>query len=217
MTSTILIVTVASYFLGAIPFGYLIAKANGIDIFKVGSGSTGATNVSRVLGKKWGLTVFALDVIKGIVPTWVARGVIHDPVGPLHAQAVWFLCGLAAVIGHCISPFLGFRGGKGIATALGVGLAASPEAALGAFGVFLIVFAIFRYVSLASMIAVLAAVVLCAALPGQAPELIPLYSLVLVFVVYRHRANIRRLREGTEPKFAFKKKSEEDTSSDRTS
>lgn len=215
MTPIVIGLLVLAYFVGAIPFGVIVCRAHGVDIFQVGSKSTGATNVSRAVGKKWGLIVFALDVLKGVIPAILARSFIHEPVLGLHVQAVWFVVGLAAVLGHCLSVFIGFRGGKGIATALGVGLGATPEIALCAFGIFLLVFAVCRYVSLSSMVAVVSAVVLGFLIPGQAPEVVALYALVAVFVIYRHRANIGRLRNGTEPKFDFKKKPSSGTSDDQ--
>jgi len=217
MTSTLLILLLGSYLIGAIPFGVIVARSQGVNIFEVGSRSTGATNVARAVGKKWALLVFALDVLKGVVPALVARNLVHESAWGMHAQALWFLCGIAAVIGHCVSPFIGFRGGKGIATALGVGLAATPEVALCAFGIFLVLFAVCRYVSLSSMVAVVAAVVLGLVIPGQAPEIVPIYGLIAIFVIYRHRANIGRLRNGSEPKFEFKKKPASDTSTESNS
>lgn len=205
----ILAVFVLAYFIGSLPFGVWISRSQGVDIFKVGSGNPGATNVARALGKKWGLTVFALDVLKGVIPAVIAQFVIKEPIGGISLQALWFVAGLGAVAGHCLSPFINFKGGKGIATALGVGLGACPLIAGGAFGVFLVVFAFTRYVSLSSMIAAVSAVVLGWIIPHQARELVPLYALVAVFLIYRHRANIRRLMNGTEPKFGFKKKDSE--------
>lgn len=202
-------VFVLAYFIGSLPFGVWVSRAQGVDIFKVGSGNPGATNVARALGKKWGLIVFALDVLKGVVPAVAAQFLIKEPVGGISLQALWFVAGLGAVVGHCLSPFINFKGGKGIATALGVGLGACPLIAGGAFAVFLIVFAITRYVSLSSMIAAISAVILGWVIPHQARELVPLYALVAIFLIYRHRANIRRLMNGTEPKFGFKKKDPE--------
>lgn len=203
--TTFTVLSVLAYLLGSVPFGVLACRAKGVDIFSVGSGNPGATNVSRAIGKTWGGIVFALDVAKGIVPALVARFLISSDLGPIHAQALWMAVGLMAVVGHCASIFLGFRGGKGIATSLGVGLAASPMVALPAFGIFLIVFAVTRYVSLASILAVPSAVILGWFMPGQARELCVVYLLLAGFVIYRHRGNIRRLREGTEPKFGAKK------------
>lgn len=206
MTGVLVGLFVAAYLLGAIPFAVLVTRAKGIDIFKVGSGNPGATNVARALGKKWAALVFLLDVLKGAIPAFASRAFITEPVGPLDAQAVWFAVGAAAIAGHCLSPFLGFRGGKGIATALGAGLGAAPAVALSAFALFLLVFAICRYISLASIVAVVAAVALGAMLPSQSRQLLPVLFLLAAFVVYRHRANIGRLLRGEEPKFSFGEK-----------
>jgi len=214
MTTTLIVLLIASYFLGGIPFGVIVAKSQGVNLFEVGSRSTGATNVARAVGKKWAIIVFVLDVLKGVVPALAARFLIHEPGLGMHPQALWFVCGIAAVLGHCFSPFIGFKGGKGIATALGVGLAATPEVALSAFGIFLLVFSVCRYVSLSSIVAVIGAVVLGLVIPGQSPEVVPIYGLIALFVIYRHRANIGRLLNGNEPKFEFKKKPSSEPSLD---
>lgn len=185
-----------AYMFGAIPFGVIVARRYGVDIFKVGSGNPGATNVWRSCGKKAGLLVFALDVIKGVLPVLLARA--FDP-----RQEVWFAIGLIAVLGHCLSPFVGFKGGKGISTTLGAILAAAPLVALGGFALFLVALAITRYVSLASILGVTTAVILSATLPHQSKALIPFYGLLWLFIVIRHRANIKRLMNGTESKFSF--------------
>ena len=183
-----------AYVLGAIPFGVLIARANGVDLFTVGSGNTGATNVYRVLGKGPGLTVFALDVLKGLVPALATH---------LFFSADWGLVvGLVAVAGHSLSPFIGFRGGKGISTGLGALLGSYPAVALGALGVFLVVFGVTGYVSLASIASAVGAVVFGALFASLFPGL-ALFVGLLVFVVIRHLPNIERLRAGTEPKFSL--------------
>lgn len=189
------------FLFGSLPFGYLIARRKGIDIFSVGSGNPGATNVWRVLGWKQGLLVFVLDVGKGTGAVYLARSLM--PAGALGAPAevIWFGAGILAVLGHCFSPWIRFRGGKGIATLLGAALGAAPAVAFGGLGIFLVVWAVTRYVSLASIVSVAAAAVLAWFIPGEARELVPVYVAILVFVVYRHRGNIRRLMSGDEPKF----------------
>ncbi|AIE86705.1 glycerol-3-phosphate 1-O-acyltransferase PlsY [Fimbriimonas ginsengisoli] len=196
-----------AYFIGAIPFGVIVCRSKGIDIFKFGSGNPGATNVSRAVGKPLGALVFLLDVLKGLVPALIARQNVTQDLYGMHAQAWWFVAGLCAVLGHCYSVFLRFRGGKGIATSLGAGLGASPAVAGSAFGIFFVLFGVTRYVSLASIAAAIAGPIFGWVIPGQARELVPVYGLLAVFVVIRHRANIRRLLNGTEPKFESKKKS----------
>lgn len=197
-----------SYLLGSIPFGVLIARAKGIDLMKVGSGNTGATNAMRVLGKGPGFLVFALDLLKGLIPPLVGRWLFPD------RQEFWMFAGSMAIIGHSFSPFLKFKGGKGISSALGMTLGTSPFVALSAFVVFSISLRTSRYMSLASMIAIISTIPL-GLLFKDSPWVIGGYSVMIVFIVYRHRANIKRLKEGTEPKFRFGKtveppKSEED-------
>jgi len=194
-----------AYLIGAIPFGVLATRSKGIDIFQFGSGNPGATNVARALGKTWGMAIFLLDVLKGVVPAVIARLLIKGDAWGLHAQSLWFAVGLAAVAGHCCSVFLRFRGGKGIATSLGAGIGACPLVALSAFGIFLVVFGVTRFVSLASIVAVISAVLFVWLIPQQAPELAVAFILLSIFTIYRHRGNIRRLLNHTEPKFSFKK------------
>ncbi len=194
----------ASYLLGAVPFGVLFARAKGIDIMKVGSGNIGATNVGRVLGAKLGLAVWALDVLKSLLPTLAARALLPAPLAGLDPETQWFLVGLAAILGHCASPFLRFRGGKGISTALGAIVGTAPLVALCCFGLFAVLLATTRYMALASLIGV-SSVVVFSLLFGVTPQLLPAFVLLALFVAYRHRSNFRRMREGTEPKFSFKK------------
>lgn len=201
---------VGSYLLGSIPFGVIVSKSKGVDILKFGSGNPGATNVARALGTKWGVFVFILDVLKGMIPAIVAQQFLHHSVKGLPAQVWWFLVGGGAIVGHCLSPFLKFKGGKGIATSLGAGVGAAPAVALPAFGVWIILFFLTRYVSLASIIAMITTVILSATVPGQARELIPIYSVLAAFIIYRHRSNIGRLLNGTEPKYTSKKDKKEE-------
>lgn len=190
---------VGSYFLGAIPFGVIVAKSQGVDIFVSGSGNPGATNVKRALGTKWGLIVFFLDVLKGLIPALVCRLVTPE-------QPMWLLIGLVAVLGHSFSPFVGFKGGKGVSSALGAALGATPLIALSAFALFIVVVAVSRYISLGSICAAISTSIFAAIIPGQSRWLIPIYLCLGLLVVWRHRANIQRLRNGTESKFTFKRK-----------
>jgi acyl phosphate:glycerol-3-phosphate acyltransferase len=188
---------VAAYVLGAVPFGVLITRALGVDVTKIGSGNIGATNVARAVGKKWAILVFLLDVMKGFAPVFATRYV--DP-----REWVWYLVGLAAVAGHCASPFLKFKGGKGVATSLGMAFGASPLVATGGLLVFAVLFAITRYVSLSSIVGVGLAVVFAAVLKDWV--YVGIGSALFAFVLYTHRANIGRLMNGTENRFEFKKK-----------
>jgi len=198
---------VGSYLIGSVPFGVLVAKQAGVDIMSVGSGNIGATNVMRVLGRKAGLTVLALDVLKGLLPALAARWVSPD-------QSIWFFAGLAAIAGHVFSPFLKFKGGKGIATSLGALLGSTSLTALSALGVFILVTAATRYISLASIVAAFVAPIF-AWLYRNDPVVIGGLTVMGLFIIAKHRANIERLRKGTESKFDFgksaSKKSEEDT------
>jgi len=201
---------IGSYLCGGIPFGVIFARLKGIDLLSVGSGNIGATNVKRALGTRFALLVFVLDVSKAAVPAAIARLVVTHQLHGIPAQVFWFLAGLVAVFGHCISPFLKFKGGKGVSTALGMVVGAAPMVAACAFSLFLILLFTTRYMSLASLIAVSSAMLFGWVLPGQSRELLPLYILLSVFVLIRHRPNIRRLRDGTEPKFSFKESSTKD-------
>jgi glycerol-3-phosphate acyltransferase PlsY len=195
------ILSLLGYLLGSVPFGVMVARTKGIDILKVGSGNPGATNVWRNLGAKAGLLVFALDIAKGLIPAAVGTALLED-------KQLGMLCGIAAVLGHSFSPWLKFKGGKGIATGFGALLGSSPFVGLSAFGVFLLSLAISRYVSLSSMLAA-ASLVLWGFLFRDPAPLLGGYIVFAVFIVIRHRANIQRLLAGTESKFEFKKKSRE--------
>lgn len=197
----------AAYLIGAIPFGYLVARWRGVDIFQQGSGNIGATNVGRVLGRRFGILVFVLDVAKGAVPValagWVGRQLDSELSATLSADAMPVGAGLAAFLGHLFSIYLRFRGGKGVATGAGVVAVLLPGPTLAGLLTWIAVVAASRYVSLAS---VAAAVALCLSrlclLPEPfAPDHRLLTSFCLVaagLVVLRHRANISRLLGGTE-------------------
>jgi acyl phosphate:glycerol-3-phosphate acyltransferase len=192
-----------AFVLGSIPFGYLIAKARGVDIRATGSGNIGATNVLRTLGRGPGLFVFLLDVSKGAVPAFAAYS-LPRPEFLAHYQELAFLAGMAAVIGHTFSPFLGFRGGKGVATGLGAMLGTSPLVALCAFAIFLALLLATRYVSLSSIIAALL-LPLWGGFFKDPVTLVVAYALFGLYIVSRHTSNIDRLRKGTERKFTLGK------------
>jgi acyl-phosphate glycerol 3-phosphate acyltransferase len=194
---------VASYLLGAIPFGYLIARARGVDILHQGSGNIGATNVGRVLGRRFGLLVFFLDFAKGALPAAIASWLTKHLTLSLPSDALEVSAGLAAFLGHLFPIYLHFRGGKGVATGAGVVVILLPVPALGALLTWVALVCVTRYVSLASLAA---AVVLCAlrfgltAAPFAADNLIlTLFCFVAVALVFlRHRSNITRLLRGSE-------------------
>lgn len=198
MNVELTLLLIGAYLLGAVPFGVLVARAHGVDIMSIGSGNIGATNVLRVLDKKAGFLVFFLDVLKGFLPA--LGGHLLFP----GRQDLAMLAGFTAVLGHTFSPFLKFKGGKGISTALGMSIGATPIVAAISFGLFIVILATVRYMSLASMIAVLATIPAALALHAS-PWVVGGYCLLTVFVVFKHRSNIGRLRSGTEPRFALKK------------
>ncbi|MFI4915738.1 MAG: glycerol-3-phosphate 1-O-acyltransferase PlsY [Phycisphaerales bacterium JB060] len=215
---TALILAIAAYLVGAIPFGYLIARAKGVDIFKEGSGNIGATNVKRVLGRGPGNLCFALDVLKGLLPT-LAAGLILGTLGDLDAPPagvwLWLLTPVATVLGHMFSPYLGFRGGKGVATGLGALLGVFwvlSAAVVGGLVVWLIVLKVSRYVGMASVCAAVSvpvwAVVLPIIIDGQLrPSVYPMLAiagLLALLVVARHWGNLRRIFAGVEPKIRSK-------------
>lgn len=220
---------------GSIPFGLIIARSCGVDIRAHGSGNIGATNVLRICGKKPGITCLVLDLLKGFIPVVLVVNLlpiegraIQVPVGFLSgwadvvpdsgafgAQLAHILTALAAVVGHNYSPWVGFKGGKGVATSAGVLLALMPVGVLLLLVVWVVVFVVSRYVSLASVVA-------AASLPlmtlygswthGRIQDgtwnkpLFVLALLIAVMVVWKHSSNLQRLRSGTEHRFEWRKK-----------
>ena len=186
-----------AYLVGAIPFGYLIGRLRGVDLFKVGSGNIGATNAGRVLGRKFGILVFVLDLLKGVGPVVAAGFAESESVNALRAGAA-----ALAFLGHLFPIWLGFRGGKGVATGLGAVSVLAPIPAAAAFATWIVVMLASRTVSLASLAAVVALVLarLTQPAPFSSDEL-PI-TLFLLFgaavVTVKHRSNIGRLRAGTE-------------------
>ncbi len=230
---TWLLLITGAYLIGSIPFGVLIARSQGVNIRQHGSKNIGATNVGRVLGRRFGLTCFALDAMKGAGPV-VAAGFMQDVIGRSaadlsHAQLwLWLAVAIAAVVGHMFSIFLRFAGGKGVATAAGALLGMWPLLTipvLAALVVWISVVKIWRYVAMASMCAAVSVpiVVLVAAMvrdnPGdetaaRAPLLAVTLALALLVVV-RHRANIGRLVRGEEPKIGSER-TDGDASAERS-
>jgi glycerol-3-phosphate acyltransferase PlsY len=223
-----------AFLLGSIPFGLIIAKAKGIDIRAHGSGNIGATNVLRVMGPKFGITCLVLDALKGFIPValavnWIqiSGRPVQVPLGlpevwvlklaaadALKAQSAHILTALFAVLGHNYSPWVGFKGGKGIATSAGVLIALMPFAVLILLALWALLFVVTRYVSVASMGA-------AAALPlitlwgswhhGRIQDgtwnkpLFIFTAIIAILAIWKHRDNIRRLRQGTENRFERKR------------
>lgn len=185
------------YLLGSIPSGYLAGRwCKGIDLRTIGSGSTGATNVLRSVGKGPALVVFLVDVAKGAAAVLLARALSQDAT---LANWIEVGAGLAALAGHIWPVWLGFKGGKAVATGFGMFLGLAWPVGLACFGVFLAVFSLSRIVSLASVIAAISLPLLMVAGSNRlANVLIALVAMVLV--LWRHRSNLQRLIEGTEPK-----------------
>ncbi|MEI6352229.1 MAG: glycerol-3-phosphate 1-O-acyltransferase PlsY [Verrucomicrobiota bacterium] len=197
------------YLLGSIPFGFLVGKARGIDIRKHGSGNIGATNVVRTLGKNWGVFVFILDVLKGAAAVQLAQrldinlaapGVFHPSV-----NVIGIVAGLACILGHNYPAWLGFKGGKGVATSAGVLVGLMPAAAGIGLLVWVISYYSSRYVSLASIIAAVSLPVIVWALEREANSLFWFSLVISTLAIWRHRSNIQRLLAGTEHRFEKKK------------
>jgi glycerol-3-phosphate acyltransferase PlsY len=190
----ILLVILVSYILGSIPFGYIIAKIKGVDITKLGSGNIGATNVGRFLGKPYFFIVLFLDAIKGFIPTILFKLLFGLEYG--------ILAGLFSVIGHSYSIFMKFKGGKGVATGLGVSIALIPIETIIGFGVWFLVLMIFKIMSLASIISAISVFIVVLFL--EKSSLIKIVcGIIAVLIVLRHKSNIERIIKGTEPKFYF--------------
>lgn len=202
-----LLLLAGAYLLGSIPFGLLLAKLlGGKDVRQSGSGNIGATNVARVAGPAAGILTLLLDTAKGAVAVWLAGHYSHQNA------AASTLAGIAALIGHCFPVWLKFKGGKGVATALGVFLMLSPLAALGGVVFFAVVVMVWRFVSLGSVSAAAAMPLLVYFLwaPGHAPPLVVIFGTLFAagLVIVKHDANLQRLVDGTEPKFSFGKSKE---------
>ena len=197
---SLVLALIAAYALGSIPAAYLAGKWKGIDLRKHGSGNLGATNVFRVLGPRIGVAVFAFDMLKGAVPVlFFSRYVVP---ALMSAVIVQILCGVAAIAGHVRPLWLGFgKGGKGVATAGGVFLALAPVETGLALAAFALTLLASGYVSLGSMVAAALLPVLLIIRYGVGSPLVAVCAIVAVFVFWMHRANIERLRQGTENRF----------------
>lgn len=206
----------ASFVLGAIPCGYLIGRAKGIDIREHGSKNIGATNVGRVLGRRLGLLCFGLDAAKGAAATLgtgAALGVLGVGAAPPAALAwAWLGAMVAVIAGHMFTPFLGFKGGKGVATGLGAMLGLFPHLTfpgLLGLGAWFVVLRVTGYVSASSCVAALlipACLAGIAVLRGADPFPWPFFittAALGAIVVWKHRANLARLRAGTEPRVSW--------------
>lgn len=209
MLTPILIALVVGYLLGSLPFGYLVARAKGVNIFEVGSKNPGATNVRRVLGHGPGNLVLFLDALKGAVAT---GGVLlvkllagaNCPYD--RSQIEWIMIAglIASILGHSFSCFTKFKGGKSVATGAGGFLVLFPAGMGIALAIFLILIGTTRFISLGSMIAA-ASLPVTAVIMKQSTVLVSVSAVIALFVIIRHRANISRLLAGTESKIGQKK------------
>ena len=212
-----LLLPLAAYVIGATPFAFIIARGKGIDLRKVGSGNVGATNCGRACGWPWGCLCFALDVAKGLLPVVIVGMLLRPEPAPGDAtvvrwvpsamqQTAWLLTGYCAIVGHIFPFWLRFRGGKGVATALGVVLGIWPffaVAALAALGAWIIVTLISRYVSLGSIVAAATFLPVFVAMNWPPTGLWPMATFAAAMaglIIFRHRTNISRILAGTENK-----------------
>ena len=206
---TLIIVAVCAYLIGSIPFGYILVRLfQGIDVRSIGSGNTGATNVARTGGKRLAIATLVLDIFKGWLTVFLILTLpfIHSS-GPVQLHALATFAALIAVIGHMFPLWLGFKGGKGVATGLGVFLALAPFAALIAVAVFIVAVALTRYVSLGS---ILASAALPLALCWLYRDLfhasaLAMSAAIALLIIVRHRQNIGRLLAGTESRLGARK------------
>lgn len=199
------------YLIGSIPTGYLIGQSRGLDIRQHGSGNIGATNVGRVLGRSWGFFAFGCDFLKGFLPLYLVRTCAFPEASAWQDTALLVVCGLAAIIGHNYTPWLGFKGGKGIATSAGVLGALMPWVLAVALSLWIVAVLITRTVSIGSILA--AAVLPLAAAWFYPGEWVYFGLAVLAggLAVGRHRSNIQRLLAGTESRISFSSKKKIDS------
>jgi glycerol-3-phosphate acyltransferase PlsY len=202
----------AAYLVGSVPFGLMVGKLKGVDPRTAGSGNIGASNVGRLLGKKFFAVVFLLDLLKGLAPMLVAGHVLRDTPHDGRTYLLWLLVGFAAILGHMFSLFLGFKGGKGVATSSGVILGLFPYFTIPgvvALAVWAVVLKAARYISVASIAAAVlfpvsyVLIALARGWPvfGEQLPLLGFSVLVAAMIVYKHRSNLARLRAGTEPRY----------------
>jgi len=211
-TASVFLILMA-YLFGSLPIGLMVGRmVKGIDVRDYGSGNIGASNVWRTMGPLWGIAVFLFDFCKGYLPTLLARGVPYVPAwlpvphfaaAPINVPE-WLpvAVGLAAIMGHNFSPFLKFKGGKGVATSLGVAFGLSPTAAAAGFLVWLVCLLATRTISISSMVGAVAAS-LVLVYYHRDPAHLAFAVLVTLSVILKHRPNMGRLKAGTEPKVSF--------------
>lgn len=182
-----------SYLIGSIPTAYLIGKTRGIDIRSYGSGNIGATNVFRILGWKLGLITFTIDMLKGLIPTYIASKIFQNPY-------ITIAVGLAAVVGHIFTIFLNFKGGKGVATSAGVFLAIAAQQVIIAFIIFLIVVRLWGFVSVATLVSTITFTII-SVISHMNIEFKYFTIIAAIIIFFTHIPNIKRLFKGEELKY----------------
>ena len=202
MSLTSVFLIIGSYLVGAVPFGLLLSRSSGIDIRTQGSCNIGATNVARLLGKKMGILTLLLDVAKGFFPMFLTALIVGDGPG---RNLIIALSGAATVVGHMFPVYLGFKGGKGVATGLGVFLYLAPLSVLFSLLLFIVAVALSGFVSLGSLLAS-AAIPLWLFLLGEATWKILLSAFIGILIWFKHVPNIKRLLAGTEKSWKKRKK-----------
>jgi len=200
-------VSLVGYLFGSLPTGHLVGRFLGVDISKHGSGNIGATNVLRVLGRRWGYLVFFIDTLKGFLAVRTAFYLVQvAKIGVERIELVGILAAITCILGHTFPIWLDFKGGKGVATSAGALLGLMPAAIVAIFFVWLIIFQLTRYVSLASIGAAVAlpVVVGILILRESVTDAALLYFSILIagVVIWRHRSNLKRLLNGTERRFS---------------
>lgn len=204
----LLVIFIVSYLIGAIPFGFLIGKFKGIDIREHGSNNVGATNVTRIIGKSWGISCFIFDFLKGFLPVIFVKAIL-----PLiitldldETDNAILVAATGTIIGHMYPIYLNFNGGKGVATGTGALLAITPLAIISGLLIWGIIFNYARYVSLASIISAITVPILSIVLSALGIYYIPIHLQIFIIIIatiaiYKHKSNIQRLMKGTENKF----------------
>ncbi|MBN1268810.1 MAG: glycerol-3-phosphate 1-O-acyltransferase PlsY [Kiritimatiellae bacterium] len=211
MTTTIIqgAFVLVAYLLGAIPMGLILTRLKGIDIRKVGSGNIGATNVFRSVSKGLGIATFVFDFLKGLVPA-AAFPLLARRIGLAPGDLLGILCGCAAIAGHNWPVYIGFKGGKGVATSAGVLLGIAPAAVGIGLAAWILLFVTSRYVSIASIGAAVIVPLSSWIMNARDGFLLPItLTLLGALVILRHRSNIQRLMDGTEHRFSFRRQRSE--------
>ena len=207
-----ILTALSAYLLGSIPTGFLVGKARGIDLRKQGSGNIGATNAFRILGKPAGTLVLVVDAVKGSAACWLAAQVIYanwggGGMGAEEREYLAVEAALFVILGHIYTCWLGFKGGKGVATTGGVMLALSPMGLLITLSVWLLVCGVTRFVSVASIVAGVSLPV-AVWLSGGSVLMIATFGIIGALAIFKHRTNIKRLIQGTESRIGHRKETE---------